>query len=468
MEIHSPTLQLIPILAGPMHLLLMGLLYMVARGNVSGPGFWFAGGASMFLGYALRSLGSDWPPVFSIWPGNFFLILGLMLECRGYYALFGRPFSVRVYAVLLALHTGWNGYYLFVEPHTGERIVAYSLLSGLIALDAVRQFRFHQIGNRFVFWFMVLPALLFMLSAFVRGVAAFLGNVADKPPEGAAELIFFVSIMIFNPWLVMSQGLLVADRFRYTLAQRVDELADLIGQRDRFYGILAHELHGPLRGVTTVLEALQKNDYILPGNPRDILSLIHQSTQATQDLLKKLLLWIESGRGSPVFRPRELPPEDILNETIDLYRPALREKHLSIERELRTEHSGADLMAVADPQVLGFLLRNALHNAIRFSPPGGTVSIAIAETQTCQVEISVRDQGRGISAPEVAAILTGAEYRPPSAQSDRESGTGLGLRLCRELVLRSGGDFQLESQPGVGTSVTYRIPAAGSNASAGA
>jgi signal transduction histidine kinase len=115
------------------------------------------------------------------------------------------------------------------------------------------------------------------------------------------------------------------------------------------------------------------------------------------------------------------------------------------------------MIAYADTHMMHTVLRNLLSNALKFTPNEGDVKIGARKIQSC-VYITVADSGLGMHAEEIDHVFHPDE-RVTRRGTAGEKGTGLGLRLCHELIEQNGGTLSVESIPGQGTTFTFTIPA---------
>ncbi len=113
-------------------------------------------------------------------------------------------------------------------------------------------------------------------------------------------------------------------------------------------------------------------------------------------------------------------------------------------------------IACADKDMVSLIIRNLLSNAIKYTPENGEIKIAAQKTPL-GVELFVRDSGTGIDPDALAKILSNSFYSTKGTAG--ESGTGLGLMLCREFAIRNGGELLIESLPGKGSLFTVKLPA---------
>ncbi len=141
----------------------------------------------------------------------------------------------------------------------------------------------------------------------------------------------------------------------------------------------------------------------------------------------------------------------------------LREKMQALEaavslarRNLVLDLPNLGKMAEIDPEQLERALLNLISNAIKFTPPGGTITVSAARASRDRVRITIRDNGCGIAPHEMGIIFQRKEHRPQLP--DPRTGIGLGLPLARNIVTAHGGSLLLESQEGLGTSVHLFLP----------
>jgi signal transduction histidine kinase len=114
------------------------------------------------------------------------------------------------------------------------------------------------------------------------------------------------------------------------------------------------------------------------------------------------------------------------------------------------------LKVLANREMLSFVLRNLLYNALKFTPEGGTVSMSAVYKGNGHCYIMVEDSGVGMSPYMIDQILQGKGVSRPGTRGER--GTGLGLALCHEFVKLMNGSMQIESEEGEGTRVLIRLP----------
>jgi two-component system sensor histidine kinase/response regulator len=125
-------------------------------------------------------------------------------------------------------------------------------------------------------------------------------------------------------------------------------------------------------------------------------------------------------------------------------------------KQIYIDYKGkADILAVADKEMINLVLRNLLSNAIKFTPQQGVIEIGVNE-HAAFIEVYVQDSGTGISKDALQKINENNFFTTKGTAS--ESGTGLGLMLCKEFLAKNGGQMQIESEPGKGSIFSFTLP----------
>ena len=150
-------------------------------------------------------------------------------------------------------------------------------------------------------------------------------------------------------------------------------------------------------------------------------------------------------------QPDFITLNDIAKKTVDVLGPVAAEKGLTLSE------TGEALKAYADPNMVDTVIRNLVNNAIKFTPEGGTITIAYEMTETGKAKVSVKDTGVGMSASVAKTIFSLAD-NVTTRGTNGEKGTGLGLTLCKELVELNGGRIELESEPNKGSTFSFTLP----------
>jgi signal transduction histidine kinase len=232
------------------------------------------------------------------------------------------------------------------------------------------------------------------------------------------------------------------------------QLRLLNNQKSQFFSIISHDLRGPTRNTTLLLEMMDDSTYVSsPEESKKMAGLALESARQTQKLVEDLLAWGRLQMDQVNIQTTRFRPHEVAENVCRALQPAAVLKGISLEN-----HIPADLLIQADSNMVETVIRNLVSNAIKFTPQSGKVRI-IAQPRGAFVELTVEDSGVGMS-PEVVAKIFSFHTKHSTKGTAGEPGTGLGLALCREFVERNGGAIGVESQPGQGSRFNVRLPAA--------
>jgi signal transduction histidine kinase len=233
-------------------------------------------------------------------------------------------------------------------------------------------------------------------------------------------------------------------------------LAPIAAAATRERGMVAkasHELRTPASVILSSAEILEREGLVKPAG-RDLLRGIAEESQRLGRLSADLLTLVKD-RAGDAEQQLALAPGDV---TEVARTAAERAKIMTAgsERTIETEISDRTLSAAIDADRLLQLLLNLVENAIRHSPPGGTITIGAA-AHDGRAELWVDDEGLGIPEEERELVFD-PFYRSPRDRSSRDGGSGLGLAIARSIVVAHGGSLTAESSSSGGARLVARIP----------
>jgi predicted ATPase/signal transduction histidine kinase len=230
------------------------------------------------------------------------------------------------------------------------------------------------------------------------------------------------------------------------------ELERLNAQKDKFFSILSHDLKSPFNAILgfsrMLYERAQNNDLEKVKKYADIIS---HSSEKYMDLLMNLFEWSNQQRGGIKFKPVHFNLSDLMMEIEMLYLEGAQKKHIRLLNQFPEQ-----LKVYADQSMISTILRNLVSNALKFSHPGGEI-VFTACSMADSVEVSIKDDGVGM-APEIAKNLFEIEDYHSTRGTENEAGTGLGLILCKEFVMKHGGKIWVESQEKRGSAFFFTLP----------
>lgn len=241
-------------------------------------------------------------------------------------------------------------------------------------------------------------------------------------------------------------------RTHLTLRRQHRELEVANATKDRFFSIVAHDMRGAFNSLFAYADLLADQLAEAPdGMLRKTSDNLNRCVEGTYRLLENLLQWAQVQQGKMPFEPRSVKLHYLLADILVLTRGHWEKKGIIAENTIPEDRA-----AWADERMLHTVFRNLVTNAIKFTPTGGRIVLG-AEEGRQEHRISVADSGVGISEEHLEKLFR-IDAKHQEAGTDGETGTGLGLVLCRELVKKNGGEIGITSRSGEGTVVTVTLP----------
>ncbi|GGS72486.1 hypothetical protein GCM10010156_34190 [Planobispora rosea] len=233
--------------------------------------------------------------------------------------------------------------------------------------------------------------------------------------------------------------------------EQVRRLRELDRMKDELVAMVSHELRSPIGAIRGYAEMLL-DEPGLPDEHRMFVDVIDRKSAHLQRLVDDLLDLARFDAGHINLDSRQLSLAELTCQAADDHRPAAEAKGLTLDTDLVT---GVTLQA--DPVRLRQVLDNLLSNAIRYTPPGGTVFLAVRHDDGGAV-VTVADTGIGIPAEQYPQLFD-RFFRASTALQSGIKGTGLGLAITRAIVEAHGGTITATPREGGGTVFTVRLPA---------
>ncbi len=237
------------------------------------------------------------------------------------------------------------------------------------------------------------------------------------------------------------------------LEEATDHLNDLIDKKNKFISILAHDLRGPFHPLLSAFELLDLDfDRLTDDERRHFIHSGREIAVQLFELLESILAWskVSQGMASVILEP--------VNVVSSIDVAVLQLSSISDSKKIKMNFTEtAPCYAMADPEMLVTTIRNLISNSIKFSEPGNSIEISIFSGDN--VNIIISDNGQGIE-PEKLKNLFDLTRSKSTRGTSNETGSGMGLLLCKEMVNRMNGKIFFQSQVGVGTIATISLPKA--------
>jgi two-component system, sensor histidine kinase and response regulator len=233
------------------------------------------------------------------------------------------------------------------------------------------------------------------------------------------------------------------------LEKTTEQLTELDALKNKLFSVISHDLKTPIYSLRNLFRNVQQYD--LPGEEiKVLLPDIMNDLNYTTGLMENLLQWAKSQMQGSSLNLQLLDVSLMIKETSQLLRLQAESKNVQVKF-----NADKPVYIFADKDMIDLVLRNLLSNAIKFTPPEGEVRLGATQTDAA-IEIFVQDTGMGIS-PDNINKLFGNNFFTTKGTSN-ETGTGLGLVLCREFLHKNGGDITVESVQGKGSKFKFTLP----------
>ena len=249
---------------------------------------------------------------------------------------------------------------------------------------------------------------------------------------------------------------MLEDKNREVLQQKTDlddqaqKLNNLNVLKDRLISVLAHDLRAPLSTLRGLFSLLQ-DETISHEQMLDMIPNVLKKLEYTSDFLDTLLFWINSQMENFESSAKSFYLKDIVAYETESYSEQAKLKGIKL-----IDNVPGDAIASADPNSIRIVIRNLITNAIKFSSQNDTIEINAIQQDDHNYVISVKDTGTGMSDEQLGKLFKSKVNS--NAGTNNESGTGMGMLFCKDLVERCSGKIWVTSKQGQGTKFSFTVP----------
>ncbi|MEI6680358.1 MAG: HAMP domain-containing sensor histidine kinase [Mariniphaga sp.] len=269
-------------------------------------------------------------------------------------------------------------------------------------------------------------------------------------------ILFLISLLVLLAHLKRNQLIQLnklLNQKNDEISLQHDNLLELKQTKDKFFSIIAHDLRGPIGNTSDLLAVLTMNESEYTKQELlENLILISDSSNATFKLLENLLTWARDQRGEIVFNTLQNDLFKLVQSNIELFTSLAQNKKITLVNSL-----DADLIFDFDHEMINTVIRNLINNAIKYTNENGQI-IIMAQSIGDEIEITVQDNGIGMESEYAKKLFIRNLDRKIKQGTKGESGTGLGLILCKEFIERHHGEIWVESEPGKGSAFKFNLP----------
>lgn len=214
------------------------------------------------------------------------------------------------------------------------------------------------------------------------------------------------------------------------------ELRALNENKNTTLSILSHDLRSPMNNLYSILELINSG-HLTKSEEKEMFQKLTHHVFQMREFVDTTLQWtkVNFGELTKVRKPVDI--EQLVQGTLELYRLAISEKKIGVSKTLSQQ-----AFPVGDPQIISIILRNIISNAIKYTPASGNIRIYDLSSNG-RYKLSIENSGGGITAEKINTILNGNYLSEKGTHG--ETGTGLGLKLCQQLLVHMGGVMEIES-----------------------
>ena len=237
------------------------------------------------------------------------------------------------------------------------------------------------------------------------------------------------------------------------LVESENELKEASRIKDKFFSIISHDLRGHTGNVLSLANILKDEKESLKKEEKELfIKYLSDASQNLQLLLDNLLNWAKSQMNDHEISKRSFNIFQIIQKNVLLFKENAARKNVSISYEERLVPN-----AYADKDMIDFVIRNLLSNALKFTTEGDFISIEVVEG-TSELTVSVKDTGIGMTKKQQRALLNSTKENNSTKGTHNEEGTGLGFAICKDFIKRNNGSIRIESELDQGSTFSFTVP----------
>jgi signal transduction histidine kinase len=233
------------------------------------------------------------------------------------------------------------------------------------------------------------------------------------------------------------------------IKNQAEELKNLNSLKDKLFTIISHDLKGPIFGIRELIK-LSFEGVISQKEFLDILPEINKNMDSVSILLENLLAWTSSQLKGEFLEKRIFELDKLVDQQVSLFEKKTQEKGITLSLQ-----KYGNLQVYADKNMIDLAIRNLISNAIKFSGKGDLLTVFLKENED-NVTVKIKDTGLGISEENLQKLRNRESFT--TIGKDKESGTGLGMLLVHDYVIKNGGELKIQSQQGKGSEFSFSLP----------
>lgn len=229
-------------------------------------------------------------------------------------------------------------------------------------------------------------------------------------------------------------------------------LKELNDSKDKFFSIIAHDLKNPFNGIMGLSGYLSlEYDNVDDNERKEIIHDINIASKNAFNLLQNLLEWTRTQSGTIKNNPTTIIPDQVIDLSLETVSTLAKHKEIKFIRNILTQSYG-----FADENLVTTVIRNLSTNAIKFSPRNSIVEIIVREYHD-ELVFCIKDKGVGLTPDEIDKLFR-IDVNFHKKGTEKETGTGLGLKICKEFIEYCNGRLWVISEKGEGSDFYFTLP----------
>ncbi len=265
-------------------------------------------------------------------------------------------------------------------------------------------------------------------------------------------LLFILLLILLFFFYLYRKNAKNNERSNTLLSQQNFDLKEANTTKEKFLSIIGHDLKNPFNSVLGLSNLLIDQWKSLEEEERfQISNEINHSSQSIYELLDNLLIWSRTQTENTIIHPTTFDINESINQIFEIFKNQANFKKINV----RLNISGKK-MVYADPNMIQTVIRNLFSNALKFTHSGGQIIIS-TQQKADMVEFSISDNGKGILPDDLKKIFEDKGLKASKGTAN-ETGSGLGLLLAKDFIVRNKGLIWVESKSNKGSQFTFNLP----------
>lgn len=286
------------------------------------------------------------------------------------------------------------------------------------------------------FLFLIMGIIIFITTA----LSYLIGARFISDPEVVALIVIIIASVLLG--------------IAFIITRSFEKLAEISRLKSEFVNVVSHQLRSPLTNIKWTFEVLSSEEIeVEPEKKEEYFINVKENINRMVELVDDLLVVSRIEQGAFSIDKREFDIKELTEEIVSRYK--IFAEASDIDLIFSSDENVKSIMA--DPSMIKLVIENLIDNAIRYTSGGGLIKLSYKKKSDRELLFSVEDHGVGIPKGEQKYIFK-KFFRAENALRSRTKGSGLGLYVCKSIVIKSGGKIWFESKENKGTTIYFTIP----------